>query len=303
MLNNMSKPDVALSSLQLDRKLGSGGQGEVHRVVKPSGLVFKRYFLPTLNADSLRALVEFPDSLEDFDRAALFTHAAWPQRLVVDEGHIVGFLMQEVPAHFLGRTVAGPKLRELQYLLYSPKPMWGDIRPLDAYGRVQLALAFVRLMHTLHEHSMVLGDISMRNLLWCPGNPPQIFILDCDGAHCTRRPAVLPQAETPGWEDPYKPATGLDLDTDCYKVACAVGRILAAHAEIRPGEALKLVPGIPPNVANLVQECFKDAAGVHGTRPTPSRWVQVLTGRETTKPFDQRQSPLSASALSKIKIE
>jgi DNA-binding helix-hairpin-helix protein with protein kinase domain len=278
--SKMSQPDAALSSLQLGEKLGSGGQGEVHRVKNPPGLAFKRYFSPAINADSLRALVEFPDSLDPFVRAALLAQTAWPQARVTDGGRVVGFLMQQVPTSFMGRSAAGPKLRELQYLLYPPKPMWGDIKPLDAAGRVQLAHTFVNLMRALHDHSMVLGDISLRNLLWSPGSPPQMFILDCDGAHLLGYPPVLPQPETPGWEDPNKPATGLDLDTDRYKVACAVGRILAAMAEIRPGEPLTPLPGTPPNVAKLVQECFKDADGPHGTRPTLSRWAQALTGRD-----------------------
>jgi DNA-binding helix-hairpin-helix protein with protein kinase domain len=175
----MSQPDIAASSLRLGEKLGSGGQGEVHRVMSPKGMAYKRYFSPAVNADSLRALVQFPDSLDSFARTELLTQTAWPQRRVTDAGRVVGFLMQEVPARFLGRTTAGPKLRELQYLLYPPKPMWGDITPLSPADRVQLASALVRLVRTLHSHSMVLGDISMSNLLWSPGQPPQIFILDC----------------------------------------------------------------------------------------------------------------------------
>jgi len=276
----MAQSDIAFSSLQLGQRLGAGGQGEVHRVQNHQGMALKRYFSPAVNADSLHALVRFPDSLDTFGRASLLAQTAWPVRRVTDGGRVVGFLMQEVPGQFFGRTTAGPKLRELQYLLYQPKPMWGDITPLDPVGRVQLAHGFVRLMRTLHDHAMVLGDISMTNLLWRPGQPPKIFILDCDAAHLSGYPPVLPQPETPGWEDPNKPKTGMDLDTDCYKVACAVGRILSAEPEIRPGEPLQPVPGIAQNVASLAQECFKDAGGAHGTRPSLSRWAQVLTGRE-----------------------
>jgi hypothetical protein len=301
-LNKMSQPDVPRSSLQLGEKLGSGGQGEVHRVKNRPGLAFKRYFLPTINAESLRVLVDFPDSLDPHGRDALLAQTAWPKARVTGGGRVVGFLMQEVPSYFIGQATAGPRLRELQYLLYQPKPMWGDIRPLDGAGRLQLARAFVNLMRTLHNHSMVLGDISLRNLLWSPGNPPQMFIIDCDGAHLDGTPTVLPQPETPGWNDPNRPVTGLDLDTDCYKVACAVGRILAAVAEIRPGDPLKLVPGIPQNVAKLVGECFKDAAGAHGTRPTLGRWAQALTGRETIT-LPSLPPPIPASALPMAEID
>jgi hypothetical protein len=281
MPNNMSNPDIPLSTLELGEKLGSGGEGEVHRVRNTPGLALKRYFSPAINADSLRVLVEFPDSLDTFARPALLAQTAWPLSRVTDGGRVVGFLMQEVPGLFIGQAASGPKLRELQYLLYSPKPLWGDIRPLDAADRVRLAHTFVSLMRTLHDRSMVIGDISMTNLLWRAGSPPQMFILDCDGAHLTGYPTVLRQKETPGWEDPHKPPTGLDLDTDRYKVACAVGRILAGEPEIRPGDPLTPLPGIPQNVAKMAQEFFQKAAGPHGTRPTLSEWAQVLIGRDT----------------------
>jgi hypothetical protein len=278
---------MPLSSLHLGEQLGSGGEGAVYAVQNRPGLAFKRFYRPVVNARSLQALVEFPRSLAEDSRARLLRQSAWPLSSVTDGPAAVGFLMNLVPAQFFGRTAAGPKLRELQYLLYSPKPLWGAITPPDAAGRVQIAREFVALMRILQASSVTLGDISMRNLLWSPGSPPEIFILDCDSAVLPGVPPVMPKpVQTPDWDDPQLPAAGPDLDSDRYKIALVVGRILAADAATRPGEPVRLRPDIPENIARLVLECFSAAAGNHGSRPDLSRWAQALSGREmiTVKP-------------------
>jgi len=272
--------DVRLIALELGPQLGSGGQGKVHRVANIPGQVLKRYYHQNVNADSLRELVEFPASLDEHDRASLLERTAWPDRRVTDGGRVIGFLMQEAPAHFLGRTAAGQKPRELQYLLYQPKALWGDIRPLDAAGRIRLAQDFVSFMRLLHRNLLAIGDISMTNVLWSAGPPVRVFVIDCDGIRRIGHPPVLRQPETPGWEDPQMPRTGPDLDTDSYKVALVIGRMLAASSTVRPGEPLRLVPGIPDVVAGPVGECFAEAGGKYGSRPTVERWARALSGRE-----------------------
>lgn len=272
--------EIPLGSLRIGKRLGAGGQGEVLQLLSHSGMVFKRYYFTNVDAQSLRALVQFPESLQPAARDSLLSQAAWPRTCVTDGGRTTGFLMAEAPRQFIGMSAAGPKLRELQYLLFQPKPFWGDIKPLDAKGRVQAARAFVALVQLLHDHSVVLGDISMSNLLWCPGAPAKIFLIDCDSACKAGLPPVLRQPQTADWDDPTMPHTGPDLDSDRYKVALVVGRILAASYRVRPGEPLAFVPGLPENVAALARACFADAAGPRHSRPDLSRWEQALSARE-----------------------
>jgi len=276
-----AQPDAPLGSLDRGVRLGSGGQGEVFRVRNRPGEVLKLYFRQVTNPDSLKALVDFPGSLDAADRQALLRQAAWPLGRVTKHGQVVGFLMKEVPAQFVGHTTAGPKLRELQYLLYPRKPLWGDIAPLDTNGRIEVAQAFVALLRILQENSMVIGDISMRNLLWSPGFPAQICMIDCDSPTRVGRRPVMPHSQTPDWTDPHMPRTGPDLDTDRYKVALVVGRILTGTADVRPGRPLSLRPDLPESIARPLRECFDAAAGAHGTRPDATRWARALSGRET----------------------
>src|ERR1700676_4931784 len=84
--------EVPLGSLQLGEKLGSGGEGEVLVVQNRRNTVFKRYFRPSVNAQSLRALADFPVSLAADDRDVLLRQSAWPLACVTDGAAAVGFL-------------------------------------------------------------------------------------------------------------------------------------------------------------------------------------------------------------------
>jgi hypothetical protein len=95
--------------------------------------------VPGADASALRTLVDLPRSLGPDANGRLDRQTCWPLALVKKEGRLSGFLMREIPARFIGNLVAGAQPRELQYLLYEPKPLWGDIVPLDPLGRVEVA--------------------------------------------------------------------------------------------------------------------------------------------------------------------
>jgi DNA-binding helix-hairpin-helix protein with protein kinase domain len=276
--------DVAEDSLRLGEELGKGGQGRVLRAATRSAvpLVFKQYIVPGADPAALQELVDLPSSLSPPERYRLLAQTAWPLARVMRRGALRGFLMRAIPSEFIGSNSAGdPKLRELQYLLYEPKPMWGGIVPPEIGTAVRLAVAteFTRLMHLLHGKSLVLGDVSMRNILWVPDDPARIFVIDCDGVRKLGGRPVLPQAETPDWNDPQKPAVGPDLDTDRYKLALLVGRVLARKPYIRPdGRELNLVPGLPGELVTRVTALWKQAADPRGTRPDAAQWLMALDG-------------------------
>ncbi|MFC4029912.1 hypothetical protein ACFO3J_00335 [Streptomyces polygonati] len=273
-----ARGDIQLAALDLGEKLGSGGQGDVLRVRNRPGEVLKRYFTDTADGVSMRYLVEFPDTLPDSEREALLRQTAWPLARVVKHGKVVGFLMREVPASFVGQTRAGTQLRELQYLLYPPKPLWGDIVPLDIHGRIEVAAAFAGLVRILQERQMVIGDISMRNLLWSPGVPARICLIDCDSPTRVGMPPVLPTTDTPDWNDPRQQG-GPSPATDLYKLALLVGRTLSGNADVRPGQPLKLPADTPEPIVTAVRACFEEAGQPQGPRPEAARWVRALSGR------------------------
>ncbi|TNY38174.1 hypothetical protein [Thermomonospora catenispora] len=273
--------DLRLGDLEVGDSLGRGGQGAVHELRGPwADYVYKEYLVPTVNGDALARLVRVPGGMPSHERDLLLAQAAWPLARVVDGGRVTGFLMPRVPAPFWGRRAKGPALRELQYLLYDPKPLWGDITPLDGPGRLEIARRAASLFLLLHSHRLVVGDVSMRNLLWSP-SPPAVYLLDCDAIRRVGERPVLPQPQTPDWTDPQQPSTGPDLDTDRYKLALLVTRVLCKSPDLRPGEEPVFVPGLPERVKAEVAARFAEAARPRGLRPDAAQWVRALDERGT----------------------
>ncbi|MFE3458131.1 hypothetical protein ACFXKD_11340 [Nocardiopsis aegyptia] len=275
--------DVDRGSLVLGEVLGRGGQGEVYRVEGGShaGLVYKEYMRADADPSALDRLVAMPvHRFTETERARLYALSSWPLARVVADGAVTGFLMREIPERFVGRVRGGrTQLRELQYLIFEPKPMWGEITPPDVQGRLEIVRRYTSLFQLLHARGLVVGDVSMSNLLWTADGGIDVFMLDCDGVRESGRSPVLPQAQTPDWNDPELPPTGADLETDRYKLALLVGRVLSRHKNVRPGEPLELLPGLPSAVADAVTRRFAWAAAGYGCRPDAHQWGVALGGR------------------------
>lgn len=278
--------DVDEATLRFGQELGSGGQGIVYRVDGQPGLVFKQYKVPGADERALKTLVDLPGQLQPPERDRLHARTSWPLARVYNKGMLSGLLMQEIPGQFLAANDAGSmKLRELQFLVYQRKPLWGQIVPpegVSAQARLAVVREFADLVRLLHGKGLVLGDVSMNNVLWTGtgGTAAGVFLIDCDGIRRLGSRPVLAQAETLDWNDPLQPASGPDLDTDRYKLALLTGRVLSLSAYVRPGEPLRLVEGIPDQVARRVTALWQRASGGHGTRPDASEWAMALSGRE-----------------------
>ena len=111
--------------------------------------------------------------------------------------------------------------------------MWAELPlPTDDERRV-LAAGYVELFRELHRHDVVLGDVSMRNLLWTLSGGPGVFAIDCDGFRVAGRPPAVQPADTAGWVDPAGPRE-ITLDTDRYKLALLTLRVLLANHRVTP---------------------------------------------------------------------
>lgn len=281
-------PDVDEGALQGGPELGAGGQGWVYRVPgQPEPTAYKKYKDPgRANPDALLALIDLPDTLEMSQRDRLHGQTAWPLTRVYDQARLSGFLMREIPAQYMGPNTAGKSiLRVLEFLLYQPRPMWGGIIPaagVDVQTRIEVAREFSALMALLHAKALVVGDVSMRNVLWtgADGEPATIFLIDCDGIRQVGKAPVMPQPETPDWNDPDQSPSGPDLDSDRYKLALLVGRVLSCQAYIHPGkDSLSLPPDLPDRMRTRVESLWQQAARPHGQRPDANQWQQALSNR------------------------
>lgn len=273
--------DVQESDLEIGDSLGMGGQGAAHELHgRASGYVYKKYLLPDLNGHALTRLVSLPGVLSRRERAYLLATAAWPLARVLEGSQVKGFIMRKAPPEFWGGTNTRLRLRELQYLLYEPRPMWGDITPPDAAGRLEVVRQIAVLFALLHSKHLVVGDVSMRNLLWS-SSPIRIFMLDCDGIREEGMLSVMPYSQTPDWDDPDRQARDSDLESDHYKLALIIARVLTRNAQLRPGGLLEFLPGLPQPVVAQVSLQFAGAGGPRAVRPTAAQWVESLGATES----------------------
>ncbi|MFE6701856.1 hypothetical protein [Streptomyces sp. NPDC057718] len=277
--------DVERSSLALGERLGSGGQGDVFPV-GGGAVLFKEYKNPSeVDGAELAGLVDFRQSLAPADRARLDELAAWPLCRVVHGGRPVGFVMNAAPLRMTWINGAGKRrLLEMQFLLRTVKPGWKHIVQPSPEQRRDLALACADAVTWFHAVGLVVGDISHANALWSLSPTPAVYFLDCDGFRQTGKGAVLPQAATPDWNDPRAPSTEATVDTDAYKTALMVARILTQNAYALPDQALSFVGGCLDDRRDAtVRSLLAQANGARGTRPKPGEWRIALSERGTIK--------------------
>ncbi|TDV51056.1 hypothetical protein [Actinophytocola oryzae] len=225
--------DVALADLPAAAKIAHGGQGTVFRLV--DGTLLKLYHPGVaVLSDELRRLIDLPGGRGDLSGAPV----AWPSGRVFDGGRCVGTLMPEVPDRFATSLAGRRRLLELQFLLYPRRAMWADLRLPTGRERRRIAAAYVELFRVLHRNGVVIGDVSMRNLLWTVAGGPSVFAIDCDGFRLKGRPPAVRTVDTAGWSDPARPAE-VSVDTDRYKLALVTLRVLLGDHEVTPEDVYR----------------------------------------------------------------
>ncbi|WP_369247067.1 hypothetical protein [Streptomyces sp. R41] len=156
-------------------------------------------------------------------------------------------------------------------------------------------VAVVELFQWLHALGLVVGDVSQANVLWAVRPGPAPYLLDCDGVRLVGRPPVLEQADTPDWHDPLAAPGAVTVDSDRYKVALVVGRVLSQDAYVAPGKPLRPLPGVLDDRREIaVTALWEQAAGPRGGRPHLGQWRTALAGRDTIKLIAAEPEPKPA---------
>jgi hypothetical protein len=288
--------DLPLSGLGPTERLGDGGQGTVFLLPRHPRLLFKRYH-DGIDVDhsELARLVELPALVDARDRDFLRTVTAWPCGRVIEGGRLVGFVMPRAPDRF--HTVVGGRSRplELQFLLYPRRVMWQDVPRPDPAARCALAARLIDLFDVLHRNRLLVGDVSMKNFLWTVDGPPGVFAVDCDGFQIPgRSPAVAP-AQTLGWQDPAVPAGRATLDSDRYKLALLVLRVLLGDHAVTPVVVVRTIDWhrlLGREVMALAERVL-----VPGDRPPASHWRLALSLPRRPEPASRNVAPMPRTAV------
>jgi eukaryotic-like serine/threonine-protein kinase len=272
-------PMIALSTLGGLSPIARGATGVVYEA-EPLGktpIVLKRFLHPeVVDAEALKALVHWRRQLEDLERAELDRVTAWPIAAVQEQNVIVGFVMRRVPEVFIQeiRLISGTRRtvpREAQYLLGARGVARLGVGEVTAAERLELLCSLVEAVAFLHEHRVVVCDMSTRNVLWST-NPSRVFFVDCDSMFLGGVGSPLPPSFTVDWDDPAQIEAA--ASSDVYKLALFVIRALAGSFQTRDP---RLVDGhLDAAGKRLLKASLSKAVD---QRPSMVAWEQWATGR------------------------
>lgn len=249
---------VELSALTIDKELGQGGFGVVHRVLgtpvygdgRP--MVLKRpkpsidpVHIPAV-LDGMRQAVRFREGLSAQERQEIDEIAVWPVAMVTERGREVGCLLPLIPPEFFmdipakGNFAAKQEQRVIGYLAAPTKARnevgYDNADFHDDALRLHVLSKLARAIELLHRHGMVFGDLNPNNEVFTFA-PAGVLLLDCDAvAHVSDDTRGARQGHFPRWKPPEmndrapSPKLLQDFETDVYKLGLAFARYIEGAA-------------------------------------------------------------------------
>ncbi|MDO5681338.1 MAG: hypothetical protein Q4G46_00740 [Propionibacteriaceae bacterium] len=279
------------SQLKVGDMLGrGGGQGAVYDLPRQEGYVYKHYYEPISGArQSFAELVDAGVRLTPV-LAARRVMALWPVHVLGPGTSVEGYVMPRMPGRFRAEihTPYGSDLQEatLDFALAPPPGRaFYPVRQLTAGERVELVGLVGHFLQSLHNHGLVYGDLSLKNMRYAT-DPVELLVMDMDGVHHISTPVIPAKdlANTPDWNDPHRTSElPLGFDLDRYKYALLVYRLIVANSvsQAFPEDASRIVvpheSGLDPEQRAMVEFLLHRAASTGtGGRPPISEWLTVL---------------------------
>jgi hypothetical protein len=286
---------VELSTLQLGKELGSGGQATVYELVGSSEVVKLYHDHVPRDGARLAELIDWRTGLPDQGRNRLDAATCWPTQVVTEGGNAVGCKMPRLPDSFLVRLSTGlVRPREFQYLSRPADAAKLGIAHPDDAAVMKLCQSYASVLDVLERNGAAFGDISMRNLLWTVEPEPAVRLIDCDGACLTGRSPALTPVVTGGWEDHSQRHSTPDRHSDRYKLALVIGRALFGDPDMRPAPGQPEFDAVAARLGTELVSLFeRSMSGPRETRPAPADWIAALDRRGASGLFvgshDSRQ--------------
>lgn len=156
--------DEHRNRIVLGERVGSpGGEGTTYAVVGCSEMVAKIYHshrLPDRHQCeklSIQVAAQLPQVRKI---------AAWPQKLLYEEGQPVGFLMPRIT----GKSI---------HLLYRPDDRNQHFPKATWQSLIDVARNVAAAFHCLHQHNVIMGDVNETNV-FVTADTGEVRLIDCD---------------------------------------------------------------------------------------------------------------------------
>jgi hypothetical protein len=205
------------------------------------------------------------------------TATSWPVAAVRDAaGQTVGCVLPQAPPKFRvpPRFPGGDADRFLEVdWLARPGAAFarrGLTQPAYA-ERLSVSHGLVSVAALFGRYGLVYSDWSYSNAFYSPADHTA-FVIDVDGCGRHRMPNIF----QPNWDDPHTSrAVPADAQTDRYRVALLVGRLLTGERSI--AHLLYALDDLPDQaVAEVLRDCL--LATDRMRRPGPTTLLSVLDG-------------------------
>ena len=269
------------------------------RMPYASSMVFKEYksqFLGEMDVSVLELMIEYFESLQMASGMEMLSRSAWPCRLVEESGSVIGFVMPAVPSEFFleMRKASGvfKVAGEFQHLLNSQDFLARRRISLSDRDRYELLSQIAIALDLFRKHSIAVGDLSPKNMLFSIAPTPKVFFIDCDAMRIQGR-SVMPQLETPGWDvASARPSEELgSAQSDRYKFALLALRLLVGDQTTR--DPSRLPSSVPFDIHDLIER----GLAAEGALPELRSWLPILevaASRASTSLPQRDSSPLAA---------
>lgn len=290
--------DSSGRQVRLGKKLGSGGEGVVYQLQGDSRLVAKIYHRPVTDVQSAKLNAMTVLASEDLLHFAALPILTLSHRRF---GSIVGIVMPRIQHQAEIHTLYSPAHRKVHY----PDKDWGFL--------IHVAMNVAAVFDSLHEKSIVIGDVNQGNVLVSPRGT--VTLIDCDSFQVSANGLVYPcevgvaHFTPPELQGQSFHGTVRTVNHDLFGLATLIFHLLCmgrhpfagrftGAGEPPPLEKaieqfryaysrdpatrmtpppLTVVPAATmPTLAVLFERAFMKGGEVPGARPTPREWHAAL---------------------------
>jgi hypothetical protein len=300
--------DHVLQRVQLGKLgalLGEGGQAKVFHAPAltlpdaPGAVVFKQYREGHTPPHGLHRLVARRRDLGKATRDRLDGVAAWPLRVVQDNGAVCGVVLPLIPGSFFqsrilpgtGRTKRD--VREVQNLFISPaRARHVGMPEVSLAHRLLVCRDFASALHLLHRRELVVGDLNAKNALFRLDGRPSVMLVDCDAIRIVGEMPVVAALNAPDWDPPEGKV--LSQATDRYKFGLFVLRCLSPGEQSSTSRDPRRADAVLDQDGRRLIRAALSASP--GDRPTVQEWGYYLHYRVTGTRAGPVRSPSAMSA-------